>query len=383
MVDKRNTPGSFPNNTNQNRSANSAQQPAGRPNLSLPSINGAAPSGAAQRSASHARSARPNHAQTRQGQAPAPQMSANQNGWPAPLPVVEPISSQDNGIFASQQGFSMPPEKKKGGTIYRIIMLLAGIMFVVCIGLLAYQLLPYLQESKTSDSVRSSFIVKEANEDAEEGAEDEFPVIDWDALLETNPDVIGWILVPGTNINYAICADKADYQDFYLHHDLYGEESVYGVPYLDATCNTDWTSPNSLVFGHHLFSKDMFTAFSDFEDEAYFNKHRTILLMTPEKNMKLNAVMVNVVNGYTEQRTTEFDSKKDFLSYWNEQREASEVIAKDAPEKPSQVFCFVTCESDSTSDNRVMVYAVDVTANDAADADADADADAEGEATDK
>ena len=56
--------------------------------------------------------------------------------------------------------------------------------------------------------------------------------IDFTPLLETNPDTIGWIRVPDTKIDYPI-VQSPDNQ-YYLHKDFEGNDSVYGTIYLDA-----------------------------------------------------------------------------------------------------------------------------------------------------
>ena len=55
--------------------------------------------------------------------------------------------------------------------------------------------------------------------------------IDFDALQERNPDVVGWITIPGTNIDYPIL--HTDDNETYLHQDIDGNESVSGAIYLD------------------------------------------------------------------------------------------------------------------------------------------------------
>ena len=53
-------------------------------------------------------------------------------------------------------------------------------------------------------------------------------------------DIIGYVYSPGTPISYPIAYDGNN--DYYLHHDLYGNYSVYGTIFLDARANRDFTS---------------------------------------------------------------------------------------------------------------------------------------------
>lgn len=59
-----------------------------------------------------------------------------------------------------------------------------------------------------------------------------FPEVDWDYWRSVNPDVIGWVTVPGTNIDSPIVQAHSDDPEYYLHHDVYRKYNVYGCPTL-------------------------------------------------------------------------------------------------------------------------------------------------------
>ena len=56
-------------------------------------------------------------------------------------------------------------------------------------------------------------------------------VIDFDALKKINPDVVSWITIPGTNIDYPLLQGKDNNQ--YLHKDMEGRDSAAGAIFLD------------------------------------------------------------------------------------------------------------------------------------------------------
>ena len=76
------------------------------------------------------------------------------------------------------------------------------------------------------------------------------------ALKEKNPDCIGWVRVPGTDIDYPIMWTPND-PEHYLHLDFYGSCSDYGVPFLDHRCDLD--RDNIILYGHNMFDGTMFT----------------------------------------------------------------------------------------------------------------------------
>ena len=213
---------------------------------------------------------------------------------------------------------------------------------------------PYFADEAGLDELQDTYA------QTAEGDEDSpYPSINWDALLENNPDTVGWVYVPGTNINYPIVAASTDSPSFYLRHDFGGDWSAAGTPYLDAGCNRDFSSFNSIIFGHHLINDTMFSDFANYASEDFFDEHRTIYLLTPRKNLELKAVAVNIVDGNTEEKKLSFADSGEYAEYWRSQLSASELVSEDAPSLPTRSFCFVTC-SYQTSNARTLVYAVEV-----------------------
>lgn len=78
--------------------------------------------------------------------------------------------------------------------------------------------------------------------------------VDWDSLAAANPDVVGWLSVGGTSIDTAVVRASADDPDRYLTHDLWGNRSSTGWPYLAAECDPDGRS--MVVYGHRTLYED-------------------------------------------------------------------------------------------------------------------------------
>ena len=74
--------------------------------------------------------------------------------------------------------------------------------------------------------------------------------VDFDALARINPDVKAWIYIKGTGINYPIVQTTDNTS--YLHRTFEGKDSFIGAIFLDAGCEADFSSENSIVYGHNL-----------------------------------------------------------------------------------------------------------------------------------
>ena len=138
-----------------------------------------------------------------------------------------------------------------------------------------------------SDDQRSEDLSKPAN----------LPEINFKALQEVNPDVIGWIYSPDTTINYP--AVQGDDNAYYLKHLADGTENRNGCPFLDVQNRPDFTDDNSIIYRHHMQNGTMFACVSWYEDQSYYDKHPVMYLMTPKANYR-----VELFSGYT----TEMDS---------------------------------------------------------------------------
>ena len=80
--------------------------------------------------------------------------------------------------------------------------------------------------------------------------------VDFDALARINPDVKAWIYIKGTGINYPIVQTTDNTS--YLHRTFEGKDSFIGAIFLDAGCEPDFSSENSIVYGHNLKNGQMF-----------------------------------------------------------------------------------------------------------------------------
>ena len=118
----------------------------------------------------------------------------------------------------------------------------------------------------------------------------------------------------------------------------------------------------------------MFSPLAKYSDEKFFNKHRTIYLLTPHESMRLTVIAANVADADVEKLRLKFadddgssadtDSRddtdsSDFHKYWHQLLKKSEVVADDAPNTPGQVFAFMTY-SYETSSSRTLCCAVRV-----------------------
>lgn len=120
----------------------------------------------------------------------------------------------------------------------------------------------------------------------------DLPEINFKALKEVNPDVIGWIYSPDTTINYPVV--QGDDNAYYLKHLADGTENRNGCPFLDVQNRPDFSDDNSIIYGHHMQNGTMFAGISWYEDQSYYDEHPLMYLMTPSATYR-----IELFSGYT------------------------------------------------------------------------------------
>jgi sortase B len=94
-------------------------------------------------------------------------------------------------------------------------------------------------------------------------------------LFDKNSDMIGWIKIGGTTIDYPVM-QTPDRPDFYLKRNFEKQYSDYGVPYSAEDCSIDPQSDHITIYSHHMQSGKMFGALESYKDEVFYREHPII-----------------------------------------------------------------------------------------------------------
>lgn len=117
--------------------------------------------------------------------------------------------------------------------------------------------------------------------EADAGAEEDptrWPEVDFDALRKINPDVVGWLYCEDTVINYPIA--KSHNNSDYLYRRFDGEYHKSGCLFVDCNNKSDFTDPNTVIYGHHMKNGSMFGTLTDYKKQDYYENHPELLLLT-------------------------------------------------------------------------------------------------------
>lgn len=111
----------------------------------------------------------------------------------------------------------------------------------------------------------------------------EIPV-DFEYLCGINDDIIGWITVDGTDIDYPILYDVIN-NSIYLDHDYWLAYSVAGSIFVQSYNYKDFSGFNTVVYGHDMNNGSMFAQLHRFREHDFFEEHDTITIYTPDRKL--------------------------------------------------------------------------------------------------
>lgn len=104
----------------------------------------------------------------------------------------------------------------------------------------------------------------------------------YERLFEANEDMIAWLNVPDTDIDYPVMQTIED-EEYYLYRNFYGESDKNGCLLLDADSDINKAGANLIIHGHNMRSSAMFGNLEEYQDSGYGKAHNTFYLYTREE----------------------------------------------------------------------------------------------------
>lgn len=210
----------------------------------------------------------------------------------------------------------------------------------------------------TTETLTESVTAEEREMESEPETTASSP-INFEELAKINPDIVGWIRVPGTNIDYPIV--QTDNNDTYLHTDFEGNESIAGAVYLDFESDSDLMGYNNILYGHNMKNGSMFKDVVRFKDQSYFNDHLYFEIYTPERTIRLKAVSSYYDKAQPVVRKTRFKSRESYDAFVHEM--IKPCAWAEIPQVPiDSLYILVTC-SYEVNDARTFLFAIPVDEN--------------------
>ena len=232
-----------------------------------------------------------------------------------------------------------------------IIILLIGIMLIS-----SYFIFKDKQEDKKQESTFEELV--EIAEDKEQNTDEiKEDTINIQELYNINNDIIGWINIEDTNINYPVMQTK-DRPNYYLRKDFYKKYSQWGTPFLAENCDIQ-TSDNLIIYGHHINASKMFGELEKYRNQEFYNNHKFIKFYTKDNLTKYEIISVFRTIANNEFKYYEFvnaNDEREFETFITKCKELSFYNTENNAEFDDKLITLVTCDY-SLKNGRLVVIA--------------------------
>ncbi|MBE6685732.1 MAG: class B sortase [Ruminococcaceae bacterium] len=171
------------------------------------------------------------------------------------------------------------------------------------------------------------------------------------SLKEINPDIYGWVIVPGTeNIDYPVLQGTDN--DFYLNHEYTKGYMQAGSIYADYHCDREVERNfNTVLYGHNMQNDMMFSELIKFLDKDFFEKNEYVYLYTENGIYTYRIFSVfkaDYRSGYVE---TGFPSEEDFITFAKDMKSKSMYERTGIEfDENSRIITLSTCTNGLKSD---------------------------------
>lgn len=166
-------------------------------------------------------------------------------------------------------------------------------LLVVLLGVFAYS--AYRIGDYLAEKHKSAVVMKEAQKyvsvskgDAvETGGESNDQVeVNFEDLWQINEDVVAWLYGPDSRFNYPVVQGSDN--DYYLYRLLDGTWNYNGSLFLDCRNSADFSDGNSVIYGHHMKTGDMFGTLVKYKEQSYYDSHPFLYLTTPTQKYRVD-----------------------------------------------------------------------------------------------
>lgn len=231
---------------------------------------------------------------------------------------------------------------------------LAGAMLAVFLAL--QEAMPYIDAGISVTELEKDFISTETTEES-----DLTPLgmeIDFDGLRQMNGDIIGWIYIPGTKVNYPILQHASD-NNYYLYHSFKKEENILGSIYIYSEFSADFTDTHMILFGHNMSSGQMFGELSNYSDKTFWQEHPELYLYLPDRAMKCSIYSAYSCSIYDQTYEYNFErGTEEFSDFVWHTKEKSLWESRITPGDDARIITLSTCTDDRDASRRFVVNCI-------------------------
>lgn len=188
--------------------------------------------------------------------------------------------------------------------------------------------------------------------DSEGTSNNKETIILFDELKKINEDIVGWIEIKDTNINYPIT--RAENNDYYINHTFEGNVNTSGSIFMNSKNNKDFSDYNSVIYGHNMKNNKMFHDLSNYKDKEFYNEHNIIHVYTPGENYDYEIFSAYVTDANSNAYDSSFENNDYFADYLKDIKSKSFYETNVEVAKDNKIITLSTCTNGKVEERYVV-----------------------------
>ena len=192
----------------------------------------------------------------------------------------------------------------------KIIYILLFVIFAAVFAISAYVVGDYFIDAARQRNMNKELVdIKEKAEPTAtvttpytdpETNEPETILPEYTDLFLKNPDLVGWITIPGTKVDYPVL-QSPESPDYYLKHNFEKESTSRGAIYAREVCDINRPSDNITIYGHNMRDGTMFKTLISYQKREFWQEHRTFTFDTLTQHHTYEVMSVFKTSGYADE----------------------------------------------------------------------------------
>lgn len=212
----------------------------------------------------------------------------------------------------------------------------------------------YIEEPEENDPEES---VSESETEDPKGNRPMYRNIDFAGLQQINPEIVGWIYVPGTQIDYPICLGSDN--NYYLTHSFRRSQNALGAIFAPAETSDDLGDAHTILYGHNMRSGKMFGELSNYESSEFRDRYPYVYIYTPDQSYTCTVYAAYRTRYDSAVYTIGYETGTEVFREWiNDTVEHAAYDCGIAPTGQEQIFTLSTCVDSGSAKDRYVVQCV-------------------------
>lgn len=193
------------------------------------------------------------------------------------------------------------------------IKILILVIFLLILCFCVHGILGIFKESDAAESLKEN--LTEIIDIPDVQSEESKFTINFDELRKINSDVVGWIVIEGTQVNYPIV--QGNNNSYYLNHSFDRKWSSYGSIFMDYKSSKDFSDYNTFIYGHNTKNGTMFGELYKYMDVNFYSEHPSFYLYTQNGNYVIKLFSAYVDDTESDSYNQSFSSLEEYKNYLN------------------------------------------------------------------